>query len=334
MTKLKKLPGQYMAQEASEALEVCASAVLQSVDVSQIGGASSFFTIARGSSDAAANILSYEFMRELGVPMTSLPPSVFSLGNGVALNGSTAIIVSQSGASDDLVRSAVGAKAAGANVIAVTNQPDSPVEQQSDGTVPIGAGPERAVPATKTVCGSIGAGQAILSALSSDYRTRAVRDAEVLSGVSVGFDQAERLQSSLLRARHVYVIGRDTGYGAAIEIALKLKECVAIHAEAYSASEVLHGPLQLATNPLMVLILDTGLPETQDSLDQAEARFEKEDCDVLRVRVSDFGVALETPAASASLLLAAIYPIILKTALALGYDPDTPDTLSKVTQTR
>ncbi|SHH45818.1 glutamine--fructose-6-phosphate transaminase [Cognatiyoonia sediminum] len=333
MTKNETVPGHFMATESAQALDVFATAVRQDVDVADLAGSTAFYTIARGSSDAAANILSYEFMRELGVPMTSLPPSVFSLGKGVSLAGSAAIIVSQSGASDDLVRSAVGAKGAGAKVVAITNQPDSPVEAQSDCIVPIGAGPEKAVPATKTVCGSIGAGQAILSAMSSDFQNRAHRDAKKLAGLSTQFEQANRLQSALLRARHVYVIGRDTGYGAAIETALKLKECVAIHAEAYSASEVLHGPLQLATNPLMVLILDTGTAETQDSLDQAEARFEKEDCDVVRIRVSDFGIDLETPAASAALLLAAVYPIILNTALALGYDPDTPATLSKVTQT-
>ena len=51
------------------------------------------------------------------------------------------------------------------------------------------------------------------------------------------------LQSVLLRSRHIYVIGRDTGYGAACEVALKLKECCVLHAEAYSSFEVLHGPL-------------------------------------------------------------------------------------------
>ncbi len=82
------------------------------------------YTIARGSSDAAANILSYEFMRETGLPMTSLPPSVFSLGRGVSLADSLAIVVSQSGASEDLVRSAKGAKASGATVVVWSTRRD------------------------------------------------------------------------------------------------------------------------------------------------------------------------------------------------------------------
>ena len=82
----------------------------------------------------------------------------------------------------------------------------------------------------------------------------------------------------------------------------------------------------------MVLMLDTGLAETQDSLDQAEARLLKEGCEVYRLRVSDFGVELKTSAAAA-LLLATMYPVVLNNALALGFDPDVPQTLSKVTQT-
>ena len=97
MTKNEIVPGHFMATEAAQALDVYATAARQDVDVADLSGSTALYTIARGSSDAAANILSYEFMRELGVPMTSLPPSVFSLGKGVSLAGPAAIIVSQSG---------------------------------------------------------------------------------------------------------------------------------------------------------------------------------------------------------------------------------------------
>ena len=327
-------PGHLMAAESAQALEVFANAARQSPQFEKPRTPKAVYTIARGSSDAAANILSYEFMRELRVPTTSLPPSVFSLGVGVVMDGAHVMLISQSGASEDLVRSAEGARAAGARVLAITNQPGSPVEKASDVTLPIGAGDERAVPATKTVCGAIGAGMAALAALVPGYGARAKADAEKLEIASLHHPRADAVQAAFLRARHVYVIGRDTGYGAAIETALKLKECCAIHAEAYSASEVLHGPLQLATNPLMILILDTETDATQDSLDQAEARFKAEGCDVHRLRPSDMGVGTLTPTGAAAYLLALMYPVILKTALALGLDPDAPQTLSKVTQTR
>lgn len=326
--------GQHMRAEAAEACGVFArAAVLPVQALPQKPRA--IYTLARGSSDAAANILSYEMMRELAVPVTSLPPSVFSLGQGVALQDSLALVVSQSGASDDLVRSATGAEGAGAHVRAITNMAGSAVEQAlpRGAVVPIGAGPEQAVPATKTVVGSVAAGMALLAAMKPTYAAKAEAAAKAIAPVNATLPDLGALQSALLRAGPVFVIGRDTGYGAAIEVALKLKECCAIHAEAYSSSEVLHGPLQLAVNPLLVLILDTGAVHIQDSLDQAEARLRSTGCTVFRLRPTDLGVPILTPAASAALLLAALYPVILDTALALGFDPDSPQTLSKVTQT-
>ena len=312
MTPENTAPGRLMAAEAAQSMVVFAQATIQQVDNDVLGKPRAIYTIARGSSDAVANILSYEFMRELGVPVTSLPPSVFSIGVGVSLEEVAALVISQSGASKDLVQSAKGATVQGATVVAIINQSDSAVEVESNMTLSACAGPELAVPATKSVIGSIGAGMALLGALKPDYALKVRAAADTLN---------------------IYVIGRDTGYGAAQEVALKLKECCALHAEAYSSSEVLHGPLQLATNPLMVLILDTGIAEIQDSLDQAEARFSAVDCDVHRIRISEFCRDEIAPAAAAAVLLAAMYPVILKTALALGLDPDTPETLSKVTQT-
>ncbi len=272
-------------------------------------------------------------MRELGVPATSLPPSVFSVGSGVDMAGFLTLVISQSGASDDLVRSASGAKAAGARVVAITNQPDSPVEAVADLTVPIDAGPELAVPATKSVIGSVAAGMALLAAMKPAYGDLVATSLNAIAGTPHHHPRAGEVQAAFLRSRHVYVIGRDTGFGAAHEVALKLKECCALHAEAYSSSEVLHGPLQLATNPLMVLMLDTGEASIQNSLDQAEARFRGVNCDVYRIRPDDLGLEGLTPAAAAAILLAVMYPIILNTALALGLDPDAPKTLAKVTKT-
>jgi glucosamine--fructose-6-phosphate aminotransferase (isomerizing) len=333
MTWENTTPGRLMAAESAQSMSVFARATTQKVDGSALGTPRAIYTVARGSSDAAANILTYEFMRELGIPVTSLPPSVFSLGAGAALNDTAVLVISQSGASDDLVLSARGAKRDGASVVAIINQPDSPVEKEARVTLSVCAGPELAVPATKSVIGSIGAGMALLSALKPEYGVKANAAAKTLKDLSVQHLRAGALQSAFLRARHIYVIGRDTGFGTAQEVALKLKECCALHAEAYSSSEVLHGPLQLATNPLMVLMLDTGMAEIQDSLDQAEARFNAVDCDVHRIRISEFCNDEIAPAAAAAVLLAAMYPVILNTALALGLDPDAPETLSKVTQT-
>ncbi len=331
-------PGAHMRAELAEAPAVFARTVRTAVsgsDAAQIASLhpKAIYTIARGSSDAAANILSYEFMRETGLPMTSLPPSIFSVGRGVAMNDALALVVSQSGASDDLVLSAKGARARGATVVALINQPNSAVARHAHITLPIGAGPELAIPATKSVVGSIAAGMALLSHLVPSYAARASASAKAFDGALPPLPQTTQILPALLRANHVYVIGRDTGYGAAQEFALKLKETCAIHAEAYSSSEVLHGPLQLATNPLLIVILDTGHPDVQASLDTAEARFIAAGGTTFRLRPSDIGATNLTPAAAAALLLCLTYPLVLATSLALGHDPDRPETLSKVTQT-
>jgi glucosamine--fructose-6-phosphate aminotransferase (isomerizing) len=335
MTDLSPDAGQHMAREIAEAPTVFATSAGQAVTLPDLAGTRAIYTVARGSSDAAANILSYEIMRETGLPVTSLPPSIFSLGQGVRLEGSAVLVVSQSGASDDLVRSAKGARAAGATVIALTNVPDSPVEAEAHTTVRIGAGPELAVPATKSVVGAIAGGMALLSTMIPAYAPRAAASARAIEALQgKPLPQTRAILAALLRASHVYVIGRDTGYGAGQELALKLKECCALHAEAYSSSEVLHGPLQLVTNPLLILILDTGQPDVQPSLDTAEHRFRAAGGTVFRLRPSDIGGTDLTPAAAAAALLMLTYPLVLKTALALGQDPDRPATLSKVTQTR
>lgn len=335
MTDLPANAGQHMSREIAEAPQVFASAVAQSVRLPDVTHLRAIYTVARGSSDAAANILAYELMRETHLPTTSLPPSIFSLGHGVRLTNSAVLVVSQSGASPDLVRSTEGAREAGATVLALTNVPGSPVEAKAHATLKIGAGPEQAVPATKSVVGAIAAGMALLASLSPAYAPRARAAADTIAALQDRtLPQQKALLAALLRASHVYVIGRDTGFGAAQELALKLKECCALHAEAYSSSEVLHGPLQLVTNPLLILILDTEQPEVQDSLDTAEARFKAAGGTTFRLRPSDVGATTLTPAAAAAALLILTYPLALRTALALGHDPDRPATLSKVTQTR
>lgn len=333
-----KIFGHHMAAEIAESPAVFARAATAdhraAIAGFGLGDSVAFYTIARGSSDAAANVLSYEVMRELGRPMTSLPPSIFSLGRGVDMAGTAAFVISQSGASDDLVRSTRGIRAAGGAVLAITNKPGSAVEAAANATLAIGAGAELAVPATKTVIGSVAAGMALIAALAPGYAERAAQSAAAFLALASGaHPKAKDLCAALLRAQHVYVIGRDTGFGAAHEVALKLKECCALHAEAYSTSEVLHGPLQLVTKPLLILMLDIETPDTKDSLDLAEARFRSAGGTVYRLRPSDADVRGLTPAAAAALLLYLIYPVILAASVALGHDPDQPATLSKVTQT-
>ncbi|WP_417248569.1 SIS domain-containing protein [Celeribacter sp.] len=290
------------------------------------------YSIARGSSDAAATVLNYEFMRVLKVPATTLPPSVFSVGDGVEFHDSTAIAISQSGASGDLVAAAKGAATSGAQVIAITNVAGSPVEAQAHHRIAINAGPEKAVPATKSVVGAIAAGMALIASADADYARSidAILPTLDASTPPTSIEAAD-LPAKIAASKHIFVVGRQATFGAAQEVALKIKECCGIHAEAYSASEIIHGPMQLAGPDLLTIILDDETPALAGSLDLAHDRFESAGSTVVRLSLEH---ATPLPQAlSAAFFLIHLYPQILEAALALGINPDSPSLLAKVTQT-
>ncbi len=293
------------------------------------------YTIARGSSDAVATILAYEYMDTLQLPVTSLPPSVFSLRSGLRLDNTTALVISQSGASEDLQRSVHGVQTSGGNVIALTNQLTSLVATTATRTLDICAGDEIAVPATKSVIGSIAAGMALLASANDSYTEQVAKSVTAFENLTCikNLEGAEHLIHSLQHAGSVYIVGRGAGYGASQEVALKFKETCALHAEAYSASEVMHGPLQLVDNSFVVLMLDTEVPAFSGSLDKAQQRFTTAGASVHRIRISDVSSHALPPAASAAMLLYSMYPVIHQLTLLKGLNPDAPAALTKVTNT-
>jgi len=335
---MTKVAGALMRSEINEAPDKFSAmvqrdlgALPKSVD---LVNTRAIYTIARGSSDAAANVIAYEFMRELGKPVTTLPPSVFSLGKGVDMTDAIGLVVSQSGASSDLVKACAGTNERGGNTIVLTNTDGSPASKIADVTIDIEAGPELAIPATKSVICTIAAGMALLAAVKPGYAKNCADAAKAMKTAhGKELPNQKPLEEALIAADSVYVIGRGCGLGVAHEVALKLKECAALHAEAYSSSEVLHGPLQLATKPLTVVILDTGEADTQESLDIAQGRFLKAGAKVFRYRTSDMGVDAVTPAAASAVLLYALYAVVHDITVAQGMDPDTPETLAKITDT-
>ncbi|MCA0424408.1 MAG: SIS domain-containing protein [Proteobacteria bacterium] len=327
-----RLAGALMRAETAEIPARFAAALLRPLPVPPalaLQNQQAIYTLARGSSDAAAMVLAYEIMRVTSIPTTTLPPSVFSLQDGIRAGGALALAISQSGKSPDLVQAANGFVNSGGKAIALVNTIDSPLAGAADLAIDLLAGPEKATPATKSVACSIATGMGLLGQGHSAYAAgfagavRAV-EAAARTGGPVG------LVETLAESSSIYVIGRGSGFGVALEVALKLKECCALHAEAYSASEVLHGPLQLAARGLTVLILDTGEAATQASLSAAEQRFSAHGARVFRIGAEP---ATLSPAAAGAVLLTRLYPVVLATALALGLDPDAPHTLSKVTET-
>ncbi len=108
-------------------------------------------TCARGSSDHAATYAKYLIETQLGLVTASLSPSIGSVyAAPLQLKDALFIAISQSGKSPDLLRNAEAAKAAGARVVALVNVEDSPLAQLADTVIPLGAGPEKSVAATKS----------------------------------------------------------------------------------------------------------------------------------------------------------------------------------------
>ena len=297
-------------------------------------------TIARGSSDHAALFLKHCIELRLGLACASLGPSIASLYRApLRLDGAVAITISQSGRSPDIVAMQGAAKAAGALAIALVNDADSPLAQEADALLALHAGEERSVAATKSVIASLVAGSSLVARWSGDGALADALD-RLPSILEASRGPApDAAVETLAEARSLFVIGRGPTFAIAAEAALKLKETSAIHAEAFSAAEVLHGPAGVIGRGFPVLAFAPadaareGFFETVDRL----ASFGAAPLliDIERhlhwptVVTPDCGHALVTPIAA----LHAFYRLAEATARRRGRDPDQPPNLMKVTRT-
>lgn len=297
-------------------------------------------TVARGSSDHAALFLKYAIELTTGRPVASLGPSLASVyGAKLHLNGGAGIAISQSGKSPDIVAMAQGATDGGALMIALTNTLPSPLASACTHALNIEAGPEIAVAATKSFVSSIAAGLAVLAHWTGDTALLAA-----VSELPRHLEQAvqldwQPLSDRLKDADSLYVLGRGPALAIANEVALKFKETSDLHAEAYSAAEVLHGPVALVGPDFPVLALS--------SRDAAEQRVVTVADDLKSKGASAF--VTSDMARSATVLPFIATGHTLTDALALvvpfyrfveafsrlrGLNPDQPIALKKVTETR
>lgn len=296
-------------------------------------------TCARGSSDNATAYFKYLTEILLGVPVASVGPSVASVYKApLRLRGAVVVSVSQSGQSPDIVALQAAARQAGAFSIAVVNQADSPLARTADAVIPLHAGLEASVAATKSCVASAVA----LAALVAEWRDdAALRRAvaglpDALAATLVhGWDAA---RPALGEARSAYVVGRGPALPVAAEAALKLKETCALHAEAFSGAEVMHGPMQL---------LQPGFPVIAFS--QPDASREAMAGSIARLRtlgrvfeVSPDGAgrpdhlpvaATGHPALDPLAMLLSFYAFAEALSRVRGHDPDRPSHLRKVTET-
>jgi glucosamine--fructose-6-phosphate aminotransferase (isomerizing) len=295
-------------------------------------------TSARGSSDHAATFAKYVFETQLGCATMSSSPSVSSVyAAPLRLEGALYLAISQSGKSPDLVRQAQSARAAGAHVVALVNVEDSPLAEAADSVVPLCAGPEHSVAATKSYICALSAIVDIAAQWKDDATLRSALAAvpEALR-TTWGLDWSA-LVEGLVDARNLFVVGRGLGLGAAQEAALKLKETCGLHAEAFSAAEVRHGPMAIVGPGFPVLFLTQDDDTSSGTLDLAR-QFSERGANVWIAGNDEAPLRLPVsptlhPACTPIVTIASFYRAANALALRRGRNPDMPPHLRKVTET-
>jgi glucosamine--fructose-6-phosphate aminotransferase (isomerizing) len=295
-------------------------------------------TCARGSSDHAATFARYLIETHLGLLTSSAAPSVSSVyATATDLAGTLMLTISQSGASPDLLAVVGQARKAGAHIVALVNAEESPLAQLADELLPLHAGPERSVAATKSFLASLAAVVQLVAAWSNDRELAAALD-----GAPQLLTRAWQLDWSavvtrLTAANNLYVIGRGLGLGVAQEAALKLKETSALHAEAVSAAELRHGPMALVRTGFPLLVFSQN-DESRPGIVQLAAELSAQGADVLLAgthlaHTTELPTEAAHPVIEPLLFAQSFYRAANALALARGHDPDTPPHLRKVTET-
>lgn len=294
-------------------------------------------TCGRGSSDHAATYAKYLIETLTRLPTASAALSVASLYDALVATGPRlCLAISQSGRSPDLLTAVEHQRRAGAYVVALVNAEDTPLHAQADALIALSAGPERAVAATKSYICSLAAIAALVAEWSCD---EALRNA--LAALPDHLEQAAQLDWSaaipvLREATSAFVIGRGFGLGVAQEAALKLKETSGLHAEAFSAAEVRHGPMALIDRGFPVFALGGG-DAAGASVREVADEFRARGAQVLLADAADLAADLPAiaahPAIEPILMIQSFYRMASDLALARGRNPDAPPHLRKVTET-
>ncbi len=295
-------------------------------------------TCARGSSDHAATFARYLIETRLGLLTSSASPSVSSVYDARPdLAGTVMLAISQSGTSPDLLATVSTARAAGARIVALVNAESSPLAQLADDVIPLCAGPERSIAATKSYITSLSAIVHLVASWARDAAlSAALQQAPELLTQAWELDWSAGVEH-LLAANNLYVVGRGLGLAIAQEAALKFKETCALHAEAVSAAELRHGPMALV-GPGFPLLIFTQNDASRAGVTQLARELAARGADVLLAGTSAAGATvLPTQAAhpviEPLLFAQSFYRLANALSLARGGDPDRPPHLNKVTET-
>lgn len=293
-------------------------------------------TCARGSSAHAATFAKHLIELYLGIPVAAAAPNIASVyRRKLRLEGQFFLAVSQSGRSDDLVANAAMAREAGALTAALVNDTQSPLAAACDIVLPICAGPERSVAATKTFVASLAALLRLVAAWTEERSLAAAVERLPERLASAGALDWSAAISPIAAAPSLIVIGRGPTLAIAREAALKLKEIANLHAEAFSGAEFLHGPVALVASryPILALMPTDAAGEgmralVRDLRDKGAFVFAASRDGALPA------LAPDCPETDAICLVQSFYAMAVSLAARLGIDPDRPRHLQKITRTR
>jgi glucosamine--fructose-6-phosphate aminotransferase (isomerizing) len=303
---------------------------------SPLGGVS---IVARGSSDHAAVYGRYLLELASGRPVSLAAPSLHTLyGIEVDYTGQLVVAVSQSGETPEIVQTLSALQASGGAGLAITNDPASQLASSASAVVDLGMGEELAVPATKTVTGQFVAFAMLAHCLGEVPFTREELEAvpDWVEAVLADPGSPQAAAETLTDSSDLIVVARGFMYGAALETALKIKETCSLLADGYSSADLRHGPIAAVTRGFHVVALSVPGPGFED---MAELIGE------LRSRGASVLTVAPEPWADIPLpsgmpeTLAPIVAVVRGQQLArelslrLGFDPDQPAGLSKVTAT-
>lgn len=297
-------------------------------------------TCARGSSGHALVYAKFLIETRLGRPVADLAPSIASVYKArLAIRGMLYLVASQSGRSPDLIASVEQAKADGALVVALVNDMESPIARLAEIAMPLMAAPEISVAATKSFIATLCAAAQMVAHWAGDAAL-----IESLDRLSDRLAAARALDWSpavpiLAGAEHALVVGRGLGLAIAQEAALKLKETSMLHAEAFSAAELRHGPMEIVRPGLPALLF------AQDDATRPGIEALARDLRAKGARVLVAGTAavedgerLPVPGdvhetLQPIVMAQSFYGLAEAVARARGRDPDHPRHLVKVTET-
>jgi glucosamine--fructose-6-phosphate aminotransferase (isomerizing) len=214
------------------------------------------FLAARGTSDNAGRFANYLWGAQNNLPLALATPSLFTYyQQPPRLAGALVVGISQSGQSPDIVSVIEEGQRQGCLTLAITNEPDSPLGKAADLILDIQAGEEKAVAATKTYTSELMAIAMLSSALAGDKSCW-----RELGKVTTWAEKALKLDITIshMAERYRYmrqcvVLGRGFNYCTAYEWALKLKELTYTVAEPYSSADFMHGPIAMVEGGFPIL---------------------------------------------------------------------------------